>query len=191
MFFIVVFLVGLLSGITIDSVSRENLGAKSVCKSIFSGLFIGLILLLTYFYFEFAWILKVFAAYILINISIVDFKTYKIPLLFNVFLFILGIFSCIDCKENVSDKIQALILVGGAFILLYKFTKGRAIGGGDVKLVVSTSLLLGFERQLWAIFAGLIIACLCYFIFLKKQNSKKILALGPFLSIGIIFMIFK
>ncbi len=81
--------------------------------------------------------------------------------------------------------IMALVL-GLAFLLLIVLTKGRGMGGGDLKLGILIGLFFGFPQALVSImlafFLGSIFA-IALIIFGKKRFGQTI-PFGPFLSLG-------
>lgn len=117
-------------------------------------------------------------------ISIVDERTLEIPLPYNVFLGIVGILACVlDFSKLPEHLIGALVI----FLLLYAlyfFSKGAAIGGGDVKLMTAAGLILGWKLVLIAFFLACIIGSVCHVIRMKVSKAEHVLAMGPYLCIG-------
>lgn len=66
------------------------------------------------------------------------------------------------------------------------FTKGKGMGGGDLKLAVFMGLLLGFPGILVALMIAFLSGSLAglLLIFLKKRNLRQTIPFGPFLSLG-------
>jgi len=79
----------------------------------------------------------------LIVLSIIDFRTYEIPVGINIVILILGVLRVILDYKHVTDYLLGFISVSGFLLLLYLITKGRGIGGGDIKLMAGVGLLLG------------------------------------------------
>ncbi|MBI2017850.1 prepilin peptidase [Candidatus Daviesbacteria bacterium] len=84
------------------------------------------------------------------------------------------------------------LLIGGFFYLLIIITKGKGMGGGDVKLGAFIGLMLGFPNSLVALilafFSGAIVS-----ILLLASGRKKIgqvIPFGPFLVIGALIALF-
>lgn len=72
-------------------------------------------------------------------------------------------------------------------------TKGRGIGGGDVKLMAVSGLMLGWRKNILAFFVGCVLVSFVYLFrrkFLEKQfglsDSFHRLAFGPYLAAGIV-----
>lgn len=69
---------------------------------------------------------------------------------------------------------------------LWKVTKGRGLGFGDIKLVLAMALLLGWPRILVGLFLAFILGSLVGMILigLKKRKFGQVIAFGPFLIVG-------
>ena len=76
-------------------------------------------------------------------------------------------------------------LVSGVLAVLYYASKGRAIGGGDVKLMAVCGLMLGWKLILLAFSLGCILGAVIHVIRMKVSGEKHVLALGPYLSAGV------
>lgn len=121
----------------------------------------------------------------LLVISFIDEKTLEIPPSLNVFIFVLGIFMCVLDRAHIWDHIIGLFAVGVALYLLYIFTGGAAIGGGDVKLMGAAGLVIGWKLIILAFFVGCIVGSVCHVIRMRVSKAERVLAMGPYLSIGI------
>ena len=64
-------------------------------------------------------------------------------------------------------------------------TKGRGIGGGDIKLMAAAGLLLGFQGIILALILGCVLGSVIHLLRMKLQDKNNVLALGPYLSVGI------
>ena len=69
--------------------------------------------------------------------------------------------------------------------LLLLISKGRAIGGGDVKLMAAAGLLLGWKGIILAFVIGCIVGSVIHMIRIKVSHASHVLALGPYLAVGI------
>ena len=72
------------------------------------------------------------------------------------------------------------------FWFLIFITKGKGMGGGDVKLAFLVSIFNGFPQNIVAVFAGFVLGALFSFvlILLGKKTMKDTLPFGPFLVLG-------
>ena len=82
----------------------------------------------------------------LLALSVIDFRTYEIPFGFNVFIGVLGLIRVALDWENWSLYVIGFFAVSLFLELLLIVSKGRAIGGGDVKLMAAAGLLIGWTR---------------------------------------------
>lgn len=122
----------------------------------------------------------------LIVISIIDFRTFEIPVGINVFILILGIVRLVLDHENFMLYLVGFFAVSAFLLLIYWLTRGRGIGGGDIKLMAAAGLLIGWKLIILAFFLGCIIGSVIHLLRMKISNEDRVLALGPYLAIGII-----
>lgn len=121
----------------------------------------------------------------LIALSVIDFRTYEIPIGINVFILALGLIRVVTDYANWLDYGIGLLSVSGFLYLLYLATKGRGIGGGDVKLMAVCGLLLGWKQIILAFALGCIIGSIVHLIRMKLTKAEHVLAMGPYLSVGV------
>lgn len=121
----------------------------------------------------------------LLTLSFIDFKTYEIPVGFNIFIGILGIVRVITDYRNYSLYLIGFVAVSSFLYLLYALTKGKAIGGGDIKLMAACGLLLGWKLIILAFIIGCVVGSVTHVIRMKVSGETHVLAMGPYLSIGV------
>ena len=117
-------------------------------------------------------------------ISIVDEQTLEIPLPCNLFLGTVGILACILDFTNLLEHLLGAAVIFLLLYALYFFSKGAAIGGGDVKLMAAAGLILGWKKILIAFLLACIIGSVCHLIRMKVSKAGSVLAMGPYLCIG-------
>ena len=122
---------------------------------------------------------------VLIVISVIDFRTYEIPFGCNVFIFVLGVIRVIIDLPHMSKYVIGFFAISAFLYILYYFSKGRAIGGGDIKLMAAAGLLLGFDKIILAFVIGCVVGSILHIIRMKLSGKNHMLAFGPYLSIGI------
>jgi prepilin signal peptidase PulO-like enzyme (type II secretory pathway) len=90
--------------------------------------------------------------------------------------------------QFVSGPLVAAFLTSGAFLLLGILTRGRAIGGGDVKLAFAMGLILGLKGTAVALLLAFDVAAAIgiLLIILKFRTRKDQIPFGPFLVLGTI-----
>ena len=121
----------------------------------------------------------------LLVLSVIDWRTYEIPIGINIFILCLGILQVILDYKNWMNYVIGFLCVSIFLLLLLVLSKGRAIGGGDVKLMAAAGLLLGWKNIILAFLLGCIIGSVIHLLRMKLSNADHVLAMGPYLSIGI------
>ena len=121
----------------------------------------------------------------LLTLSVIDFRTYEIPVGINVFILLLGLIRIVTDWSNWSDYLIGFLAVSAFLYLIYIVTKGRGIGGGDVKLMAVCGLVLGWKLVVLGFFLGCIIGSICHLIRMKVSDADHVLAMGPYLSVGV------
>ena len=121
----------------------------------------------------------------LLTLSLIDWRTYEIPPGINGFLFILGVAAAVLDRGNLLSHLAGMICVSGFLGILYLISRGRAIGGGDIKLMFACGLILGWKQIILAFLLGCIIGSVIHLIRIRVQGEGHVLAMGPYLSAGI------
>lgn len=130
-------------------------------------------------------ILFCICASVLIVISVIDWRTYEIPFGCNIIIGILGIVRVFLNLAHWYDYVIGFFAVSGLFLIIYWITKGRGIGGGDIKLMAAAGLLLGWQNILLALMIGSIAGSVIHLTLMKVQGKDRVLAFGPYLAFGI------
>ena len=129
----------------------------------------------------------------LIALSVIDFRTYEIPVGFNIFILVLGtirvICEFIGDHNSWPEFIIGLVSVSVPLLLIFYATKGRGIGGGDVKLMGAAGLLLGWKLIVLAFFLGCLLGSVIHITRMKVSGESHVLAMGPYLSAGIVIAV--
>ncbi len=146
----------------------------------------------------------------LIVLAVIDWRTYEIPFGLNVFIVVLGVIATLlDLAKafgiwdysyetnsargaffswtpmTVGDHLIGAIAVSGFLLIIYFATKGRGIGGGDIKLMVAAGLFLGWKSIMLAFVIGCILGSIIHLIRMKVSGQDHVLAFGPYLAAGI------
>ena len=85
----------------------------------------------------------------------------------------------------MAGHLIGLICVSAFLEILFLVSGGSAIGGGDVKLMASCGLILGWKQIILAFLLGCIIGSVVHVIRIKISGAGRVLAMGPYLSVGI------
>lgn len=121
----------------------------------------------------------------LLTLSLIDWHTYEIPPGINAFLLILGVAAAVLDRGNLLSHLAGMVCVSGFLGILYLISRGRAIGGGDIKLMFACGLILGWKQIILAFLLGCIIGSVIHLIRIRVQGEGHVLAMGPYLSAGI------
>ncbi len=146
----------------------------------------------------------------LIVIAVIDWRTYEIPFGLNVFIAALGVAATLfdmakahgmwDYSHEAnsakgaffswmpltfSDHLIGAVSVSGFLLVLYFATKGRGIGGGDIKLMAASGLFLGWKNCILAFVIGCVLGSIIHIIRMKVSKEDHVLAFGPYLAAGI------
>ena len=126
----------------------------------------------------------------LLALSVIDFRTYEIPFGFNLMIAALGLIRVLTDLPNWTAYVIGFFAVSAPLYLLYFVTKGRGIGGGDIKLMAAAGLLLGWKLAILAFLIGCVLGSVIHVIRMRVADAKgskaeHVLAMGPYLSAGI------
>ncbi len=122
----------------------------------------------------------------LLVLSVIDFRTYEIPFGINLFILVLGLIRVGTDYGNFLTYLIGFLSVSALLAVLYYATDGRAIGGGDVKLMAACGLLLGWKLIILAFLLGCIFGAVIHVIRMKVSGAGHTLAMGPYLSMGVL-----
>ena len=121
----------------------------------------------------------------LLVLTVIDWRTYEIPISINIFILVLGCLKVVLDFNNFLDYLIGFFIVSGFLLVLYMITKGRAIGGGDIKLMGVAGLLLGWQLIVLAFLIGCVLGSILHLIRMKVSGAERMLAMGPYLSAGL------
>lgn len=121
----------------------------------------------------------------LLALSDIDFRTYEIPVGFNYFILTLGLIHVAADYANWVGYVIGFFCVSIFLFLLVVLSDGRAMGGGDVKLMATCGLLIGWKLIILAFFLGCILGSVIHITRMKVSGKGHVLAMGPYLSMGV------
>jgi len=122
----------------------------------------------------------------LLVLSVIDWRTFEIPVGINYFIFVLGVARTVLHKEDWANHVIGFFAVSAVLYLIIVVTKGRGIGGGDMKLMAVCGLFLGWKEIILAFLLGCIIGSIVHIIRMRVTKCDHVLALGPYLSMGVV-----
>lgn len=127
--------------------------------------------------------------FLLLQLSRFDIKYHRIPDSFlsqYLLLLLFGLLLSVpEFHISLLSRLLGFLLLPFVLLIFTLFFPG-GIGGGDIKFLALTGFFFGFWFQIYAFFFALL-GVLLYL--LKRKEPKAVIALGPFLSFGILFLI--
>ena len=122
----------------------------------------------------------------LITASLCDFQKRKIPDAITGFLFLTGVAELFWMPQP-SIRMR---LAGALFAAAV--CRPGAVGGGDVKLMAAGGFFLGLSAVWDSLAFGMALAGgYCLYLMLFRNGRERKIALGPFLSMGLMFGMFR
>jgi len=99
--------------------------------------------------------------------------------------------SLLDIHSPLTANFMGALLIGGLFYLLFSWSRGRWLGGGDVKLGFFLGFLVGWQNVYWLLVLAYILSALwaLWLLARKKATRKTRIPFGPFL-IAAYFLVF-
>lgn len=186
---------GIISGIFVASMSQHLMckDVKVVSKYTIivsaSNLFVWLLM---FFLGEksFALALYLPVASALLCLSVIDGLMFEIPPQINLFIAAMGILRLLVDRRNWYEYLIGAVCVSGLFLLIALITKGKGMGGGDIKLMAALGFFLGWKKILLVMVLGCILGAVIHSLIMAFSKKDKMLAFGPYLSVaGVIAMI--
>ena len=125
----------------------------------------------------------------LITLSVIDWRTYEIPIGINIFILALGLIATVIHYQDWLNHVIGFLAVSVFIYIIILATKGRGMGGGDMKLMAAAGLLLGWKEIVLAFILGCILGSVIHVIRMKVSKAEHTLAFGPYLSVGILITV--
>lgn len=140
---------------------------------------------------SFTWqaVLDAFFVSALIVVSVIDFRTMKIPIPLIQFIGVLGIINIALNYRHWYQYIIGFLVIYLPLYLIWRLSDGKWIGGGDVMLMGACALILGYKLVILSFFAACIIGSVVHLVRMKFFGEGRTLALGPYLAIGMILVL--
>lgn len=123
----------------------------------------------------------------LVILSVRDWQSFEIPEGCTAFIFLVALVHLAACPDRWPDLVIGMFSVSSVMYLIALFSGGRAMGGGDIKLMAAAGLLLGWERCVLAFAAACIAGSVIHTGLMIAAGKGRMLAFGPYLSGGILF----
>ncbi len=131
------------------------------------------------------------AAFILIVISFIDLEHQIIPNRLVAAIFIWAVIWQIITPQISWLNAAGGALLGGCLLLFLAVVSRGGMGGGDIKLMFAAGFLLGLKYTVLALFIGFLFGAIVSIglIVAGIKKRKDLIPFGPFLSLGIYFVL--
>ena len=163
--------------------SKNELNEPKMVPALLSFTGVGLILLLL-FGTTLTTVKGLMLCMILLYASLSDIAKHEVPDYVPALILVLA-FVGFEPANTLSMLIGALVVFLPQ-LAISMLRPGRAVGGADIKISTAIAFLLGAEKGIFALLAGLLSGVIVMFIVRKvrKETNKEPFALVPFLSFG-------
>ena len=137
--------------------------------------------------FTFSSVLYCLMTSALVVITVIDERTYQIPVSMNLFIGLIGVIMTVYDYKHILSHLIGMVCVSLFLYALYYFSSGQAIGGGDIKLMAAAGLYLGWRLTVAGAFIGMFIAGIygIGLLIFHKAKARSKLKLAPFLAYGL------
>ena len=122
------------------------------------------------------------AATMLVGLSYVDIMIFEIPPLYDILIAVLGVIRLLTDLSHWYEYLIGGVLVSGIFLAIALLSKGKAMGGGDIKLTAAMGLLLGWKGIFLVMALGSLMGAVIHGIIMAVSKKEHVLAFGPYLA---------
>ena len=123
-------------------------------------------------------------------LSVIDARTHEIPVGINIFIAVCGIAKLVlhvrEWPGYLPEYLFGAVSVSLLLLIIFLVSQGRAIGGGDIKLMAAAGLFLGLRLTIVAFLLGCLYGSVIHIARMKISKKDHVLAMGPYLSAGIL-----
>lgn len=136
--------------------------------------------------YDWSWLFLLYGLCIsaLLGLSYVDIKINELPPVLNLFIAVIGAARLFMDLGNWYVYVIGAVSVSGLLLAIGLFSKGRAMGGGDVKLMAALGLLLGWQKIILVLLLGAVLGTVVHGIKMIACKTGHALAFGPYLAAG-------
>lgn len=123
---------------------------------------------------------------ILLSISMIDYDTMIIPNGLIICCLVIAILSVPFLEVSIMDRIIGFFVVSVPMFLM-NFIIPDCFGGGDIKLLAASGLLMGWVDLLVGMFIAVILAgsYACFLMVTHRIDRKAHMAFGPYICFGV------
>lgn len=122
----------------------------------------------------------------LLGVFVSDLQTMIIPDSFPVAIAAAGIVLAVfSGSMPLTERLIGAVCVSGAMLVTVLVSKGRAMGGGDVKLMAALGLCIGWKQILAVLIIGAVAGSLTFVVLSRTENKMgRLVPFGAFLTLG-------
>jgi prepilin signal peptidase PulO-like enzyme (type II secretory pathway) len=136
--------------------------------------------------------LWLYAAASLIILAVYDLRWYLLPdkvllpIMIPAIAILIGDAVSARSLEALWKPLAAAAIFGGAFYAIAAVSKGKWMGGGDIKLAFIMGLLLGLKKTALAMLVAFNLAAIVgvALIMMRRKQRSDVIPFGPFLILG-------
>lgn len=146
---------------------------------------------------------QLFITFLLVVVVVWDLKYMIIPnflvasglivaLAFEISDYLQNDCSLFDINCGLAENILGAVVISGFFYLMYIFSKGKYIGGGDVKLGFLLGFLVGWKMAYLLLLLAYVLGAMVsiYLLASRRKKMKSQIPFGPFLVAGAFIVLF-
>lgn len=129
---------------------------------------------------------------VLLCTALIDIETLEIPDRIHVIILVLAVLSTVHSAEPaITNRLLGAVIVSVPMLLIALWIPG-GLGGGDIKLMAASGLLLGTKEIVVAAFVSILTGSIysAYLLITKQAQRETQFAFGPFLCTGLAFAVF-
>ena len=127
----------------------------------------------------------------LLVVALIDARTMEIPPALNWVILALGALAMLFDLANWAEHLIGFFAISLPLYLIFLATRGRGIGGGDIKLMAVCGLFLGWKLILLGFFLGCAVGSVVHLLRMRFAKAGRVLALGPYLALGVTFALLE
>lgn len=170
---------------------KKKIGFEYLLVEVIMGILIAFLFWQSFPINLFELLLKIFFITILAVLFLTDIKEMFIPDRIILPAILIGIIGQAGLAGLIWSLLTGL-LIGAFFYSLIIITRGKGMGGGDVKLGAFIGLMLGFPQAIAAIILSFLTGAIFSIALLitGKKHFGQTIPFGPFLVLGSLIMLF-
>ncbi len=124
--------------------------------------------------------------------DVIVYPAVLVTFLYKIYRYIQSPLGIADLKAPITSSLLGAILAGLFFFALVWVSKGKWMGGGDIKLGFLAGLIVGWPKIIFVLFFAYMIGSVVSLILVaaKKKTWKSQVPFGPFLVSAVLIVMF-